>query len=131
MKVCKNRLQAVALAPLLASPLPTEQKFKTNAMAEKQAGQAIASKHSSPCNVVLKKWMRRACRYLGLSRASYQYRGKEARAKDKELVKVICRLSKKYPRYGYRRIRALACARGLEGEPQARAESQKASKASQ
>jgi transposase InsO family protein len=51
--------------------------------------------------------VRRACRYLGLYRSSCQYRSHEARDKTFKLVRRIVWLSRKYPRYGYRRIRAL------------------------
>lgn len=50
---------------------------------------------------------RRACRYLGLGRSSCQYRTQEAPQAAKKLVNRIVWLSRKYPRYGYRRIRAL------------------------
>ncbi|NNC88116.1 MAG: IS3 family transposase [Akkermansiaceae bacterium] len=55
---------------------------------------------------------RRACRYLGLYRASCQYRPQEALEATKKLVKRIVSLSRKYPRYGYRRIRALLLREG-------------------
>ncbi len=50
---------------------------------------------------------RRACLYLGLHRSSCQYRAQEALEETRKLVKRIVWLSRKYPRYGYRRIRAL------------------------
>lgn len=53
------------------------------------------------CNV------RRACRYLGLSTSSYYYREKELCAYQVKLRKRIIHLSWEFPRYGYRRIRAL------------------------
>ena len=55
---------------------------------------------------------RRACRYLGLRRSSCQYRSQEAPEATKKLVKRIVWLSRKYPRYGYRRIRALLLREG-------------------
>ena len=55
---------------------------------------------------------RRACRYLGLGRSSCQYRAKEAQEVTKKLVERIVWLSRKYPRYGYRRIRALLLREG-------------------
>ena len=55
---------------------------------------------------------RRACRYLGLRRSSCQYRPQEAPEATKKLVKRIVWLSRKYPRYGYRRIRALLLREG-------------------
>ena len=55
---------------------------------------------------------RRACRYLGLRRSSCQYRPQEAPEATRKLVKRIVWLSRKYPRYGYRRIRALLLREG-------------------
>ncbi|NNF07897.1 MAG: IS3 family transposase [Candidatus Eisenbacteria bacterium] len=55
---------------------------------------------------------RRACRYLGLRRSSCQYRSQEAPEATKKLVKRILWLSRKYPRYGYRRIRGLLLREG-------------------
>lgn len=55
---------------------------------------------------------RRACRYLGLHRSSCRYRAQEALAETQKLVKRIVWLSRKYPRYGYRRIRALLMREG-------------------
>ena len=51
--------------------------------------------------------LRKECRYLDLHRSSHQYR---ARGVSEKAIKLVCRivwLSRKYPRYGYRRIRAL------------------------
>lgn len=56
--------------------------------------------------------VRRACRYLGLYRSSCQYRPREASEKSKKLVRRIVWLSRRYPRYGYRRIRALLAREG-------------------
>ena len=56
--------------------------------------------------------MRRACRYLKLSRSAGQYRPKEALKQVQATVKRIVWLSRKYPRYGYRRIRALLDSEG-------------------
>ena len=56
--------------------------------------------------------MRRACRYLGLHRSSCQHRPQEAQEKAARLVSSILRVSRKYPRYGYRRIRALLVREG-------------------
>ena len=56
--------------------------------------------------------MRRACRYLDLHRSSCQYRSKEAPEKTQHLVWRVIWLSRKYPRYGYRRIRALLVREG-------------------
>lgn len=55
--------------------------------------------------------VRKACRYLRLHRSSCQYRTREVSDKTIKLVRRIVWLSRKYPRYGYRRIRAL-----LDGE---------------
>ena len=55
---------------------------------------------------------RRACRYLGLHRSSCQYRAQEALEQTRKLVKRIVWLSRKDPRYGYRRIRALLLREG-------------------
>ena len=44
---------------------------------------------------------------MGFHRSSCQYRPQEAKERDKQMVRRIVRLSRKYPRYGYRRIRAM------------------------
>ncbi len=54
---------------------------------------------------------RKACRYLGLTRSSWHYRQRGGEGKEK-LVRRIIALSRKYPRYGYRRIRALLVREG-------------------
>ena len=54
---------------------------------------------------------RRACRYLSLSRSSWHYRERGGASK-KKLIGRITTLSRKYPRYGYRRIRALLMREG-------------------
>ena len=54
---------------------------------------------------------RKACRYLGLTRSSWHYRQRGGDRK-KKLVKRIVVLSRKHPRYGYRRIRALLMREG-------------------
>ena len=51
--------------------------------------------------------LRRACRYLGLSRSSYFYRPRERSASQRELVSQILSLSVAYPTYGYRFVTAL------------------------
>ena len=51
--------------------------------------------------------VRRACRVLKLNRSTYQYRLKLPSFKQQRLKTRIVALSIKYPRYGYRRIRAL------------------------
>ena len=50
---------------------------------------------------------RAACRYMGLSRATFSYRGRPARAAEEQLRKRLLALSAEHPRYGYRRIAAL------------------------
>jgi transposase InsO family protein len=55
---------------------------------------------------------RQACRYLGVHRSSCRYRAQEALEQTKKLVKRIVWLSRKYLRYGYRRIRALLMREG-------------------
>ena len=55
--------------------------------------------------------VRRACRYLSLSRSSWHYRERGGDGK-KKLIERIITLSRKYPRYGYRRIRALLMREG-------------------
>lgn len=54
----------------------------------------------------------RACRYLGLSPSSYYYKEKEWSCYKKKLYKRIIHLSWEFPRYGYRRIRALLAREG-------------------
>ena len=44
---------------------------------------------------------------MGFHRSSCQYRPQEAKERDKHMVSRIVRFSRKYPRYGYRRIRAM------------------------
>ena len=51
--------------------------------------------------------MRAASRALGLSWSSFCYRARKATEPMRRLAAEIVRLSKAYPRYGYRRIRAL------------------------
>jgi putative transposase len=50
---------------------------------------------------------RAVCRYLGLSRSTYGYRGGPPRAKEELLRQRLLALSAEHPRYGYRRIAAL------------------------
>ena len=50
---------------------------------------------------------RTACRYLGLARATYRYRGRAASAAAEQLRQRLHALTQKHPRYGYRRIAAL------------------------
>ena len=56
--------------------------------------------------------VRRACRYLGLSRSTYRYRPRPLAARQQQLHERIVALSWQCPRYGYRRIRALLSAEG-------------------
>jgi len=75
-----------------------------SASAKRQAVERVVQK--GICSV------RRACRYMGLHRSSCQYRPQEAREKARRLVESILQVSRKYPRYGYRRIRALLVREG-------------------
>ena len=50
---------------------------------------------------------RAVCRYLGLARSTFSYRGRPATAAEAQLRKQLLELSAKHPRYGYRRIAAL------------------------
>jgi putative transposase len=52
-------------------------------------------------------WQRAACRFLGLARSTYGYRGRAPTAKAEQLRKRLLALSAEHPRYGYRRIAAL------------------------
>lgn len=56
--------------------------------------------------------LRRACRYLGLARSSYFYRGLPKSDYEKALVERIRELSLAHPCYGYRRLRALLVREG-------------------
>jgi len=50
---------------------------------------------------------RRACRYLGVHRSTYRYPVKSPLPQQVQLHQRIVALSWQYPRYGYRRIRAV------------------------
>ena len=50
---------------------------------------------------------RRACRYLGVHRSTYRYPVKSPLPQQVQLHQRIVSLSWQYPRYGYRRIRAV------------------------
>ena len=50
---------------------------------------------------------RRACRYLGVHRSTYRYPVKSPLTQQVQLHQRIVSLSWQYPRYGYRRIRAV------------------------
>lgn len=56
---------------------------------------------------------RRACRYLGLARSSWSYQTKPPTARQVQTEAAIVELSRKHPRYGYRRVHALVERRGL------------------
>ncbi len=56
--------------------------------------------------------LRRACQYFGLHRSTYLYEPKKATEYRHKLVARIIAFSKKHPRYGYRRIRALLAHEG-------------------
>ena len=56
--------------------------------------------------------VRRACGYLGLHRSTYRYRPKQPLPQQVQLHQRIVALSWQYPRYGYRRIRALLAREG-------------------
>jgi transposase InsO family protein len=50
---------------------------------------------------------RAACRILRLARSTFRYWGRTPTLKEEQLRKRLLKLSKKHPRYGYRRIAAL------------------------
>jgi transposase InsO family protein len=50
---------------------------------------------------------RLACRTVGLSRASYRYRGQGADEEEQRLRTLVVTLAREHPRYGYRRVAAL------------------------
>lgn len=56
---------------------------------------------------------RRACRYLGLARASWSYQPQPPTARRVQTEAAIVELSRKHPRYGYRRVHALVERKGL------------------
>ena len=56
--------------------------------------------------------VRRACRYVGMPRSTYDYLPKPAPPHQEQLHQRIVALSWAHPRYGYRRIRVLL---GREG----------------
>ncbi len=56
---------------------------------------------------------RQACRYLGLARSSWAYRAKPVPPRRVQAESAIVALSRKYPRYGYRRVHALVVRQGL------------------
>ena len=68
-----------------------------------------AQKKQAVANVVEQRLCseRRACRYLGVHRSTYRYPVKPTPPQQVQLHQRIVALSWQYPRYGYRRIRAL------------------------
>jgi putative transposase len=50
---------------------------------------------------------RAACRFLGLARATYWYRGRTPSPRHEQMERRMRELSEEHPRYGYRRIAAL------------------------
>ena len=58
---------------------------------------------------------RRACRYLGVHRSTYRYPVKSPLPQQVQLHQRIVSLSWQYPRYGYRRIRAILEREGWSG----------------
>ncbi|MDX2154133.1 MAG: IS3 family transposase [Bryobacteraceae bacterium] len=56
---------------------------------------------------------RQACRYLGLARASFAYRGRPPTERQEQVRAGVVRLSQRHPRYGYRRVHALLLREGL------------------
>ena len=56
--------------------------------------------------------VRRACHYLDLHRSTYRYRPRQPLPQQIQLYQRIVALSWHYPRYGYRRIRALLAQEG-------------------
>jgi putative transposase len=56
---------------------------------------------------------RQACRYLGLARSSWSYRPERPTERRVQTETAIIELSRKHPRYGYRRVHALVERQGL------------------
>lgn len=56
---------------------------------------------------------RQACRYLGLARSSWSYRPRPPTARRVQTETAIVALSRRHPRYGYRRVHALVVRQGL------------------
>ena len=73
-----------------------------------------AQKKQAVANVVEQRLCseRRACRYLGVHRSTYRYPVKPTPPQQVQLHQRIVVLSWQYPRYGYRRIRALLAREG-------------------
>ena len=71
----------------------------------KKVVSAAAKRHA--VQKVVKKWVcsvRGTCRYMGFHRSTCQYHPQKTKARDKQMVRGIVRLSRKYPRYSYGRI---------------------------
>lgn len=73
-----------------------------------------AQKKQAPAYVVGQRLCseRRACRYLDLHRSTYRYPIQPPRPRQIQLQERIVALSWQYPRYGYRRIRAVLAREG-------------------
>ena len=56
---------------------------------------------------------RQACRYLGLARGTWAYRARPPTPRARQITDGIARLSRRHPRYGYRRVHALLLREGL------------------
>lgn len=56
---------------------------------------------------------RQACRYLGLARSTWAYRCRPPTPRAQQIAAGIARLSRRHPRYGYRRVHALLLREGL------------------
>ena len=74
-----------------------------------------SQKRPAAQGVVAAGWCsrRRACRYLGLARSSWSYQTKPPTARRVQTEAAIVELSRKHPRYGYRRVHALVERQGL------------------
>lgn len=56
---------------------------------------------------------RQACRYLGLARSTWAYRCRPPTPRAQQITAGVARLSRRHPRYGYRRVHALLLREGL------------------
>ena len=76
--------------------------------------QTLRRKKSAVAHVVQQRLcsVRRACTYLDLPRSTYRYVPKPLTGCQEQLYQQIIALSWPYPRYGYRRIRALLAREG-------------------
>jgi putative transposase len=64
--------------------------------------------------------LRQACRYLGLERSNLAYQRKPPTERRVQKEAVIVELSRKHPRYGYRRVHAMVVRGGLSCARRAR-----------